>query len=180
MTTKAQLRKAALALPEVEEGTHFGMLAFKVKGKGFVSLTKDGLVQLSLSDEVAEQVLSKFSVAEKLTRSGKLIGVTVPLEEVNGMELNSLVEKAWSSRAPKRLADGRRAASRGESPAGTSGLPANIGKPATRALLGAGIADLDQVARRTEAELLALHGVGPRAVRLLGEALAERGTDFTR
>jgi hypothetical protein len=30
MTTRAQLRKAALAQAEVEEGTHFGMAAFLV------------------------------------------------------------------------------------------------------------------------------------------------------
>lgn len=48
MTTKAQLRKAALALPETGEDTHFGMLAYSVRGKGFASLTDDGWVQLQL------------------------------------------------------------------------------------------------------------------------------------
>ncbi|MFD7437350.1 helix-hairpin-helix domain-containing protein, partial [Streptomyces sp. NPDC059861] len=57
-------------------------------------------------------------------------------------------------------------------------LPAGIGKPATRALLGAGLATPEQVARRTQAELLALHGVGPKAVRILAEALQERGLAF--
>lgn len=51
MTTISQLGKAALALPEVEEGTHFGMVSFAVRGKGFVSVTKDGAVQLQLSDD---------------------------------------------------------------------------------------------------------------------------------
>ncbi|MFH9060428.1 hypothetical protein ACH4GM_04270 [Streptomyces coeruleorubidus] len=49
MTTVTQLRKAALALPEAEEGTHFGMVAFAVRGRGFASVTKDGRVQLHLS-----------------------------------------------------------------------------------------------------------------------------------
>jgi DNA-directed RNA polymerase alpha subunit len=53
-----------------------------------------------------------------------------------------------------------------------------IGAPATRALAAAGITRLDQVADRTEAELLALHGFGPRALRLLVEALAERGLEL--
>jgi hypothetical protein len=57
-------------------------------------------------------------------------------------------------------------------------LPASIGKPATRALLGAGIRTLGDVAARREAELLALHGVGPKAVRLLAQALEERGLVF--
>jgi hypothetical protein len=50
-----------------------------------------------------------------------------------------------------------------------------IGAPATRALAAIGITTLEGVAARSEAELLALHGFGPRAVGLLNEALAARG-----
>lgn len=63
-------------------------------------------------------------------------------------------------------------------PARTGDLPA-IGRPATSALLGIGVTSLAEVAQRSERELLALHGVGPRAVRILREALAERGETFT-
>jgi hypothetical protein len=56
-----------------------------------------------------------------------------------------------------------------------SDLPGNIGRPATNALLGAGLTTLDEVATRSEAELLSLHGVGPKAVRVLAEALAAQG-----
>lgn len=52
-------------------------------------------------------------------------------------------------------------------------LPA-IGRPATSALLAAGITRLEQVAQIGDAELLALHGVGPKAVRILRRALQER------
>lgn len=55
-----------------------------------------------------------------------------------------------------------------------SDLP-RIGAPATRALAAIGITRLDQVAGRSEAELLALHGVGPRAIRILREALDQHG-----
>ena len=51
----------------------------------------------------------------------------------------------------------------------------NIGAPATRALASIGITRLEQVGDRSETELLALHGFGPRAVRILNEALAARG-----
>ncbi len=54
-------------------------------------------------------------------------------------------------------------------------LPRNIGKPATRALLHAGYRTLEDVSGLTEADLLALHGVGPKAVRLLRETLAAKG-----
>lgn len=50
-----------------------------------------------------------------------------------------------------------------------------IGAPATRALAAVGITRLDQVADRSTAELLDLHGVGPRAIRILEAALAARG-----
>lgn len=54
-----------------------------------------------------------------------------------------------------------------------------IGRPATNALLAQGVTSLDQVAAMSEQELLALHGVGPRAVRLLREALAAQGRDLS-
>lgn len=50
-----------------------------------------------------------------------------------------------------------------------------IGAPATRALAAAGVTTLEAVARLSEAQLLALHGVGPRAVRILKATLAEIG-----
>ncbi|WP_437618080.1 DNA-binding protein [Sorangium sp. So ce1151] len=56
-----------------------------------------------------------------------------------------------------------------------SALPKGIGKPATRALASVGISRLDQVARWTEAQLLALHGVGPKAVGVIKAALEAQG-----
>lgn len=59
-----------------------------------------------------------------------------------------------------------------------SDLPAGIGAPARRALVAAGYTRLDSLTRATEAELLRLHGVGPRALGVLRDALAERGRSF--
>ncbi|XYH93050.1 DNA-binding protein [Sorangium sp. So ce1128] len=61
-----------------------------------------------------------------------------------------------------------------------STLPKGIGKPATRALASVGISRLDQVARLTEAQLLALHGVGPKAVGVLKAALEAQGKSLAR
>ncbi|MCF6746215.1 DNA-binding protein [Blastococcus sp. KM273128] len=58
-------------------------------------------------------------------------------------------------------------------------LPRAIGRPALGALRAAGINRLSEVGRLREEDLLALHGVGPRAVRLLRAELAERGLDLT-
>jgi hypothetical protein len=59
-------------------------------------------------------------------------------------------------------------------PAQIGDLPP-IGRPANSALLGLGVTTLDGVAELGRAQLLALHGVGPKAVRLLEAALAEQG-----
>ena len=55
------------------------------------------------------------------------------------------------------------------------GLPEDLGKPATRALEEAGLTTLEKVAGKTEAELLDLHGVGPKAVDAVTKALAAAG-----
>jgi hypothetical protein len=53
-----------------------------------------------------------------------------------------------------------------------------MGKPAERALAGAGYVRLEQFTEVTEAEILKLHGVGPRALGRIREALAARGLSF--
>jgi hypothetical protein len=57
-------------------------------------------------------------------------------------------------------------------------LPRGIGAPATRALTAAGYTSLGQLAGVSERQLGALHGVGPKALRILREALQERGLSF--
>ena len=54
-------------------------------------------------------------------------------------------------------------------------LPRNIGAPATRALTAAGYTNLSQLADVPVAELKKLHGVGPKALRLVQEALEQHG-----
>ena len=55
------------------------------------------------------------------------------------------------------------------------GLPRSIGAPATRALTAAGYTELSQLANVSAVELAKLHGVGPKALRLLQEALQAQG-----
>lgn len=61
-----------------------------------------------------------------------------------------------------------------------SGLPAKLSKPAMRAFANAGYTKLEHFAGLTEAEVLALHGVGPTAIVLLRQALAEKGLAFRK
>lgn len=178
MTTRAQLKKAAIDLPEVEETTHFGMVSYAVRGKHFATVTKDGRsVMLHLPDAAAEAALTEHPSAERLIRMGTPVGLTVPLADIGGQALNGLVAKAWKTRAPKRLAARAAAAADGMVPAG-SDLPRGMGKPATRALLTAGIDTLADAAKRSRGELVAMHGVGPKAVDMLADALGAEGMAF--
>lgn len=179
MTTLSQLRKAALALPEVTEAARSGTVSFSVRGAEFASVTPDGQVWLCLPDDATEAALAAHPTGQRLTRAGGPAGFQAPLADINGKDLNALVAAAWSSQVPRRMAEARAAADTGVPPPG-SDLPPAIGKPATRALLRAGLTTLAQVASHTEQELLALHGVGPRAVRILTEVLAQEGMSLRR
>lgn len=171
MTTLAQVRAAALALPEVAEDVAGGTVTFSVRGRRSVAVTRDAVVQLRLADEDVARVLAEHPSASRWTRGDHLLGVSVPLADLDGQQANHWVRRAWFARAPRRLAGSLVAADNAE-PGSVGDLPAAIGRPATRALAGAGIVTLSDVARLGDAELLALHGVGPRAVRILREALA--------
>ncbi|AVT37862.1 helix-hairpin-helix domain-containing protein [Plantactinospora sp. BB1] len=175
MTTIAQLRRTALSLPEtVERGTRAGTVEFTVHDRWFASTDGDDHVRLHLPGPEVEELLAAHPTGTRLTRGGTQVGVRVPLRDVGGQQLNHWVHRAWLARAPKRLAT-RAAAAQIAVPGEVGDLPRGIGRPATQALLDAGIRTLDQVARLTEAELLAMHGIGPKAVRILGEALAGSG-----
>ncbi|MGW2659561.1 DNA-binding protein [Nocardia tengchongensis] len=56
--------------------------------------------------------------------------------------------------------------------------PRGVSAPAARALAAAGYRSLGQLAGVRESELLALHGMGPKAIRVLREALVAQGLDF--
>jgi DNA-directed RNA polymerase alpha subunit len=61
-----------------------------------------------------------------------------------------------------------------------SAFPAGLSGPALRALAHAGIRSMAQLAQRTEAEVAALHGMGPKGLRVLKQALATQGRHFRR
>lgn len=59
-----------------------------------------------------------------------------------------------------------------------SELPHSIGNVARRELALHGYTDFESLTSVTADELLAIHGVGPKAVRILGDELASRGLAF--
>lgn len=54
-----------------------------------------------------------------------------------------------------------------------------IGAPATRALNNAGYTSLRQLAGVPRAELAKLHGMGPKALRIIEDNLAEHGLSLS-
>ena len=62
--------------------------------------------------------------------------------------------------------------------AGTDHDFPKVGAPALRALQNAGYTRLDQLTEVSESELSELHGMGPKALGILRDALAERGKSF--
>ncbi|WP_341836439.1 RNA polymerase alpha subunit C-terminal domain-containing protein [Chitinophaga pollutisoli] len=58
------------------------------------------------------------------------------------------------------------------------GVLAQLSAPARRALEHQGIKTLAQLARHSEKELLALHGMGPSSIPKLKSALSEKGLAF--
>lgn len=57
-------------------------------------------------------------------------------------------------------------------------FPDGLSGPALRALASAGIGSLEALREWREGDLAALHGMGPKGIRILRETLAARGQSF--
>jgi len=53
-----------------------------------------------------------------------------------------------------------------------------IGQPATRALASIGVNTLNELSKLTQLELLNLHGVGPKALTILNQAMLKSNLSF--
>ena len=104
MTTRTQLRKTALSLPHVTEAGS-DQPVFTVAGRQFAALTPEGQVVLQLDEATVRASLRHCTITELPDTAGMPAGVSVPLAELNGMELNNLVFKSWLGQAPAELAE---------------------------------------------------------------------------
>lgn len=59
-------------------------------------------------------------------------------------------------------------------------LSLKLAKPAQRALQGAGITSLKQLARLSEKEISQWHGIGSNAIKEIKKALKDNGLSFTK
>ncbi len=59
-------------------------------------------------------------------------------------------------------------------------FPKGVGQPAIRALNGAGYFKLEDLAGANETELIKLHGMGPKALSVIRDALTAKGLSFAK
>jgi hypothetical protein len=104
--TLATVRRLALALPDVEEGTSYGTPAFRVRGKLFARLHEDGE---SLVVRIAFQEREILMDADPKTFHITAHYLSYPmmlvrLATVRPGELRTLLADSWRQVAPARLA----------------------------------------------------------------------------
>ena len=107
MTTLADVRRLALALPEAEEKLTWGAdITFRVRDRIF-AIGGEGATHVSIKaslDEQAELLEMEPQTFAKSAYVGRFGWVTVDVDRVDPALLESLLRSAWRRTAPKRLA----------------------------------------------------------------------------
>ena len=99
------VRRLALALPEVEEGTWFRTPAWKVRGRSFARLWEDGETLVALVDIGEKEMLmaAEPNVFFETPHYHGYPAVLVRLPAIPEDELAEVLEDSWRRKAPKRL-----------------------------------------------------------------------------
>ncbi len=104
MASFDHLRRAALALPEVDEGDHFGGAAFLVRGKTFALWSvREARTIMRLTP--AHQTLL-FEVRPEVfqpCRVGTGVWAYVDLASLDEAEVEALIREAWGAISPKNV-----------------------------------------------------------------------------
>jgi hypothetical protein len=105
VVTYEQIRKIALALPGVEEGTSYGTAALRVKGKFLARLKEDGK-SVVFRVGFDERDLLMQTKPEVFYITDHYLGypaVLLRLSAASKKEAADIIEMAWRLVAPKRL-----------------------------------------------------------------------------
>ncbi|GAA4591730.1 hypothetical protein GCM10023194_51760 [Planotetraspora phitsanulokensis] len=106
MITLDDIRGYAMALPDVEEKTHFRLPGFRVADKLLAHLEKgDAHAIVCVGQAQAKTAATdEPDVYEEVWRNGRIfVGLRVDLAKVTEKRMQELIEHAWRNRAPKRL-----------------------------------------------------------------------------
>ena len=103
--TFAAVRKLALALPGVEEGTSYRTPAFKVRGKLIARLREDGeTLVVKVGFELRDFLMNADPATFYITDHYRgYPAVLVRLPRVDRARLRDVLEEAWKQSAPKTL-----------------------------------------------------------------------------
>jgi hypothetical protein len=101
-----EVRRYAMALPEVAEAPHHQSTSFRVRGKIFITAPPRGdVVHIFVNETDREQAVALYPLfVEKLFWGGKVWGVRVALGSAKSSVVKGLVRRAWATKAPKSLA----------------------------------------------------------------------------
>ena len=106
-------RKLAMSLPEVEECDHFGSPSFRVKGKIFAQLSRQGdeseraLVKMTAADQAA-LTMSAPDVFSSVPQWGKHGWTYAKLAAMEESALRDLFLQSWRLVAPRKLVEASR------------------------------------------------------------------------
>lgn len=167
-----RVRRMCLALPGSEERLSHGEPAFFVGRKVFVVFANnhhgDGRVAIWAPAPPGYQA-AKTAERPKVFFVPPYVGqrgwVGIVLSQIDDKDLRFHIQVAWELIAPKKVRMAVQAVAAAED------LPKGIGAPARRALAQAGYIRLEQLNGVPRVTLSKLHGMGPKALRMLETAL---------
>ncbi|MGA0612066.1 MmcQ/YjbR family DNA-binding protein [Caldimonas sp. KR1-144] len=101
----AEVRRIALALPEVVEQPHHDFTSFRVRGKIFATAPPAGShVHLFVDEPTRGLALAMHpEIAEKLLWGGKVMGLRVALADAQPAVVKDWLRRAWRRKAPMSL-----------------------------------------------------------------------------
>ncbi len=101
---ESQFRESAMALPEVEEKSHFGKADFRVRNKIFAGFTAEGAAYVKLTPEQQEMVCAAEPLVSPIKGGWGRQGWTqIDHSTAEAALLESLLLTAWRNVAPKSI-----------------------------------------------------------------------------
>lgn len=171
------------AAPGAEETISYQMPTFKLHGnlihfagyKQHIGLypTPSGIEQFK--EELANYKGAKGSVQFPLDQP-------MPLDlirRITEFRIEENQAKAAAKKSKRQMTSKATKIGQTKEAQSATSWPKGVAKPAQRALSAAGYASVEELSTTTEAELAALHGMGPKALKILREALHSKGLSFT-
>ncbi len=186
-----RVRRLCLGRPGTSEKLSHGEPTFFVGKKVFAMFANnhhgDGHIAVWLpvpSGMQSSLIQSDPEVFFKPPYVGHRGWVGIELARISDADLDFHIQVAWELAAPKRLVAGLHQQISGsdemanKSMAETTDDFPRLAAPARRALANAGYTRLEQLAQVSEAEVMRLHGMGPKALEQLRLALKTQGRSF--